>query len=142
MATQDELKRLALHWSPIIKGIHPTIDVVVKGDADSVESLLSVWDTGNPSFARPTEAQLLAALSDVETDIQAEQQAEQTRTTNSDDVKTRFRNSPLANRSPQEIYTAMQNQIDGWSSLAEAQADLREWLPLMAAAIAWLVMED
>lgn len=68
MATLDELKRLALNWSLVIKTIHPTIEVVVKGEPDTVETLLSVWETGDKSFAKPTEAQLLTALAIVEAD--------------------------------------------------------------------------
>src|SRR5574342_989904 len=51
------------------------------------------------------------------------------------DVVARLRASPLWNMTPQQIYNAMQGQIDGWASLAAAKADLRVWLPLMAAAV-------
>jgi len=59
--------------------------------------------------------------------------------TNQLDVETRFNLSQLANKTPQEIYTAIQGAMDGWETLADARADLREWLPLMAAIIAWKV---
>lgn len=52
------------------------------------------------------------------------------------DVNARFVLSALNGRTPAQIYTLMQNQIDGWGNLAQAKADLREWLPLMAALIA------
>lgn len=52
------------------------------------------------------------------------------------DVNARFVLSALNNRTPEQIYTLMQNRIDGWGNLAQAKADLREWLPLMAALIA------
>jgi len=55
------------------------------------------------------------------------------------DIDARFLLSQLANKTPQEIYTLMQNRMDSWTSLADARADLREWLPLMAAIIAWKV---
>jgi len=72
MATANELQRLATNWNGVIKHIYPTIDVIVKGDPDSVESLLSVWETGNPTFTKPTEPELLAALVMVESSIDDE----------------------------------------------------------------------
>jgi hypothetical protein len=36
----------------------------------------------------------------------------------------------------------MQNKMDGWTSLADAKADLREWLPLFGAIIAWKVINE
>lgn len=59
---------------------------------------------------------------------------------NRTDVEARFLLSQLANKTPQQIYTAMQNSMDGWASLADAKSDLREWLPLLAAIIAWKVV--
>jgi len=59
--------------------------------------------------------------------------------TNQLDVETRFNLSQLANKTPQEIYTLMQSAMDSWSTLADARSDLRIWLPLMAAIIAWKV---
>jgi hypothetical protein len=53
------------------------------------------------------------------------------------DVQTRFDGSWLQGKTPGEIYTLMQERMDGWTSLADAKADLRVWLPLMAAAVAW-----
>jgi hypothetical protein len=72
MATTLEIAALDLHWSLVIKTIYPAIDVVVKGDPDSVESLLSVWETGNPAFAKPTEAELLTALGTVLSEVTAQ----------------------------------------------------------------------
>jgi hypothetical protein len=61
---------------------------------------------------------------------------------NADNVRARFLASALAKKTPAEIYTLMQGRIDGWSSLAAAKADLREWIPLLAAALAWLNIEQ
>ena len=58
---------------------------------------------------------------------------------NINDVLDRLNMSALADMTPAEIYTAMQNIIDGWGKLADAKADLAEWLPLMAAVIFWKV---
>jgi hypothetical protein len=58
-----------------------------------------------------------------------------------DDARARFLLSQLANKTPQQIHTQMQGAIDGWSSLADARADLREWLPLITAVIAWKVID-
>ena len=58
-----------------------------------------------------------------------------------DDTRARFLLSQLADKTPEEIYTLMQNRMDSWSNLGQAKADLREWLPLMAAVIAWKVID-
>ena len=57
------------------------------------------------------------------------------------DARARFLLSQLADKTPEEIYTLMQNRMDSWSNLGQAKADLREWLPLMAAVIAKLVID-
>ena len=57
------------------------------------------------------------------------------------DVNARFLASQLARRTPAQIYTLMQGRIDGWTSLAQAKNDLREWLPLLAAEIAVKLQE-
>jgi len=56
-------------------------------------------------------------------------------------AKQKFLDSALANKTPIEIYTQMQGRMDSWTSLADARADLREWLPLIAAIIACKVIE-
>jgi hypothetical protein len=48
----------------------------------------------------------------------------------------------LKGKTPAQIYTMMQNAMDSWTSLADARSDLREWLPLMAAAISWIVIHQ
>lgn len=58
------------------------------------------------------------------------------------DVQDRWRNSPLHNKTPAQIYATMQAQVDGWTSLAQAKADLRVWLPLLFAALAWTVFRN
>ena len=45
--------------------------------------------------------------------------------------------SALADKTPAEIYALMQARMDKWTTLAEARADLREWLPLLAALAVW-----
>lgn len=65
MATQQELSDLDLHWSQVITTLYPAIGIVVKGEPGSIESLLSVWNTGNPAYTAPTEAELLGALTTV-----------------------------------------------------------------------------
>lgn len=60
-----------------------------------------------------------------------------------DDVRLRWSQYAfLKGKTPQEIYDLMQGAMDDWTSLTDARADLREWLPLMAAAIAWMLMRD
>jgi len=58
-----------------------------------------------------------------------------------DSVRQLLLNSPLANMTPNEIYIAVQNKIDGWTSLADAKADFREWEPLLWAVVMWLVRQ-
>ena len=60
---------------------------------------------------------------------------------NKDDARARFLLSQLADKTPEEIYTLMQDRMDSWTTLADARGDLREWLPLMAAVIAWKVID-
>ena len=48
----------------------------------------------------------------------------------------------LQGKSVAEIYDVVQARIDGWTSLAEAKADFREWMPLLVAAVAWNIMRD
>lgn len=61
---------------------------------------------------------------------------------NDNNVRQRILASPLANRTPAQIYTLVQNRVDGWASLTAAKADLREWLPLLLAEIAIRVQND
>ena len=49
------------------------------------------------------------------------------------DVITRYLATEIAGKTPDQIYTLMQTAIDGITSLADAKAFLRKWLPLMAA---------
>ena len=58
-----------------------------------------------------------------------------------DDARARFLLSQLADKTPEEIYVLLQDKMDGWQNLSQAKADLREWLPLMAAVIAWKVID-
>ena len=58
-----------------------------------------------------------------------------------EDARARFLLSQLANKTPEQIYTQMQGRMDNWSSLANAKSDLREWIPLIAAVIAWKVID-
>lgn len=61
---------------------------------------------------------------------------------NREDARARFLLSQLANKTPQQIFTLMQGRMDSWTSLADARADLREWLPLFGAVIAWKVVDQ
>jgi len=58
---------------------------------------------------------------------------------NSVDIKARILSSGLKDKTPAQIYTQLENQIDGWASLTDAKVDLKVWLPLMAAAIVWML---
>jgi len=69
------------------------------------------------------------------------QQAEQDAIAASANVVARFDASNFADKTPDEIFAFMQTAIDGWSTLSEAQADMRKWFPLMAALIIHLRSE-
>jgi creatinine amidohydrolase/Fe(II)-dependent formamide hydrolase-like protein len=58
------------------------------------------------------------------------------------DIRARWLASTIHGKDPTQIYTAVQGAIDGWTSLAAAKADLRVWLPLAIAALAWEVMKN
>lgn len=59
-----------------------------------------------------------------------------------ENVQARFDVHALNGKTPGEIYQLVQARIDGWSSLAAAKADLRDWLPLLAAVVAWDVLQN
>ena len=63
------------------------------------------------------------------------------RNLNKKEAEARFLLSQLADKTPEEIYTLMQDRMDSWTMLADARGDLREWLPLLAAVIAWKVID-
>jgi hypothetical protein len=137
--TAEQMRQLEQHWSLVIQTIYAGIEEIPKGDGDTIADLLSTW---RGAYLKPDPLVIEdTLLNTVLPLVQAELQARAEATTHKGDVKTRLLNSALASKSPDEIYTLMQGQIDGWASLAEAKADLRVWLPLMAAAIVWLVNE-
>lgn len=74
-------------------------------------------------------------------DLTPEQQAALDAEGHRAEVRARFATSVLKDKDPAAIYTALDNQIESWSTLADAKADLKSWLPLLAAAVAWLVVE-
>jgi hypothetical protein len=45
----------------------------------------------------------------------------------------------LRDKTPAEIEALVRARINGWSTLAAAKTDLAEWLPRMAALLAWAV---
>jgi hypothetical protein len=62
--------------------------------------------------------------------------------TNEEETNLRLNASELSNKTPQEIYDIVQARIDSWTSLAEAKADFREWMPLIFAGMMWMVKRD
>ena len=101
--------------------------------------VIGVASTGRIDYSREltageqTTADAVVAAHDPEDDLPRNKHAEA--------VRAQFLLSQLANKTPQEIYTQMQGRMDNWSSLADARDDLREWLPLIAAVIAWKVID-
>jgi hypothetical protein len=59
------------------------------------------------------------------------------------DVQARWHDlAALHNKTPAGINTMMQGAIDGWTSLAQAKADFRVWLPALVAALGWTVLRE
>lgn len=50
--------------------------------------------------------------------------------------------APLKNLSPDQIATLVQNRINGWTTLAQAKADLVTWMPVLIAVVAWTTMKN
>ncbi len=67
------------------------------------------------------------------------QQEEMDAASNIINVKDRLLSSGLRDKTPAQIYAQLENQIDTWASLSEAKTDFKIWLPLMAAAIVWML---
>lgn len=60
---------------------------------------------------------------------------------NREDARARFLLSQLADKTPEQIFTQMQGRMDSWTSLTDAKSDLREWLPLFGALLAWKAVD-
>lgn len=50
--------------------------------------------------------------------------------------------SQFKGKTPTEIYTYLQGQIDGWNGVADIKAGLRVWLPLIISILAWRLLRD
>ncbi len=72
----------------------------------------------------------------------AEEAARQYALTQQADVQARWALHALKGKTPAEIYTLAQAEINSWSTLSQAKAGLTKWLPFMLAGLAWCVMED
>lgn len=120
--------------------------------ADQLQSVLGwngVTAEGTTRLqSRPGEVDVFADDSTPEQDVQAVVDAHdpeelslgEIKSANKLDAEQRFLLSQLAEKSPEQIYTVMQTRMNNWTTLADARADLSEWLPLMAALIAWKVV--
>lgn len=58
------------------------------------------------------------------------------------DVNGRWLVSQFHGKTPAQIFTQIQSDVDGWTTLAQAKASLRVLLPTLAAAIAATAMKD
>ena len=136
--TREQFVQLETHWGLVIQQLCPGIDEITDGGGTTIAEKLATWRS--KTFAKPTPEQIEDALLNVVLPaLEAERQAKEGKQASFEDVLARLANSPLADMSPADIYTAMQTRIDGWGSLAAAKADMREWFPLMTAAIFHLV---
>ena len=123
----DELLAAFPLWTPVTSESHSRM----QSKPDGTEVYLFVPDVADEGEIQAIiDAHDPNALSIVEI-----------RQAHREDARARFLLSQLADKTPEEIYTQMQGRMDGWSSLADAKSDLREWLPLIAAIIAWKVID-
>lgn len=136
--TREQFQQLETHWGMVVYAVCPGITEITDGGGSTIAEKLSTWR--NKQFAKPSEEAIEGALlNTVLPALANDAQQEQAQKNGIDDVLARLSNSPLADKTPAEIYSIMQGQIDGWGSLAAAKADLRVWLPLIIAVIFWLV---
>jgi len=105
----------------------------------SFDDYSQILEWRDPNTTQPTEQEINDEWNVYLSEQAALEAEQQTKDAAQNDVNIRFLASQLAGKTPQEIYTLMQNRMDSWTSLADARSDLREWLPLMAAIIAWKV---
>lgn len=89
----------------------------------------------------PTQQELDDAWVIVSARIAAEEALEDEEQTNKRQVINAIK-SLLENKTPAEIYTMEQANIDNISSLAEAKAFLRSRIPLIEALLAWTIGRD
>lgn len=73
---------------------------------------------------------VLAHDMDERTEEQVELAAIQTQTSG---VISQYLASPLSDRTPQQVYDQVASDIAGWGTLADAKADLQQWLPFLCA---------
>ena len=90
---------------------------------------------------QPTGAELQAAYDAWVVEWQAAEQAEQEAEANRVAMRLRFAAHVLAGKTPAQIYTFLQDRINGWTKLSDAKSDLADLLPLLATSLAWMVME-
>ena len=132
----DELQAEFPGWNPVTSENTPRMqskpDINDPHNIISTEVYLFV-----PDAADESEIQVVIDAHDPEA-LSVGEQNEAHR----EDARARFLLSQLANKTPEQIYAQMQERMDGWTSLADARADLREWLPLIAAVLAWKVIDQ
>ena len=126
-------------WRLVLWRLRPTSAYHWLGDGMN-DTYASIGEWRDPETIKPTEQECLDEW-DIYLVEKAALDAEEAATeANQADAEARFLLSQLANKTPQEIYTLMQARMDSWSNLGQAKADLREWLPLLSAIIAWKVI--
>lgn len=102
---------------------------LLTGD-DEVRAVLLVTTDEDAEALRPVCQDVLGAHDpDAKS---AEQQAYE-------DFLTTWNQGMLVGKTPKQIYQGITAQINGWTSLADAKADLRDWLPLIGAALWYLL---
>jgi len=125
-----------------IELLHEQIAVIVPplqfGGVSTDESFIRIFVGGEVD-----EVAIAAAVADHDPVSKTQgQQDEEDKVTYTVDVRSRLDMAGLRDKTPAQIYTQLQNQIDAWADLADAKSDFREWLPLLAAAVVWLSSKD
>ena len=138
--TAQEFEQLKIHWPLVIQTIYPAIVDIPKGDGVTIADLLATW---RGPLAKPGEAAIEdALLNTVLPAITAIEQAQADKAAAQQAVIVEYASNILKDKTPAQIKTYIENQITGWATLADAKADLLAWLPLIAAGLAWMVLED
>ena len=124
-----------MDFQGIITRLRPNSRYLLRDGGGALYSDILEWQDQNTT--QPTEQECLDEWDVMLAEWEAARLEEESVSANKLDAETRFLLSQLANKTPQQIFTAMQEKMDAWGSLSDAKADLKEWLPLMAAYMVW-----
>lgn len=128
-----------IEWLTAAKLARPAVEEI--GWLGSGAGNYSDIDWRDPIITKPTAEECQAAWDAWVVQEEAKEEAAAVLNTNAAAVISDFGASVLAGKTPAQIAAYFANEINAWASLADAKTDLLNWLPKMAAAIAWVVIE-